>query len=370
MSRFVLLAAFVLVTVLPTPASANVAQEAARDIVETMRQKQELRWGSISEYVVDEQNVQRSVLLYERVSGAGGGFRLVPPPEINERLELIAGLVPETKQKISQGVLFGGFAIIGGEALNALPEDTLNDLAAFFGIYRGTYKNKPDAGETSSDARLAARHLAEFAEVAELQLAGTEELDGRQAFRLVADDLGRVQRTTSGEFTLQSVEAWIDSTEYVQLGLRMEGVLRSGKQERAVTILRRDSDFRRVKSLYEPFRRTVAIRGLLDAKQSRELKDLQKQLAEQQESKKKFDQDLAKLSEDQKALILKKLAPQLAMLEQLEAQIEQMARDNEIAMETIVHEIRVGGIAVYVEMLLAALGVNDDPPATDASSSP
>ncbi|UCF38870.1 MAG: hypothetical protein JSU96_08540 [Acidobacteriota bacterium] len=361
MHRFIIVSVFGVL--LPVAAMAETAQI----ILENMRQRQQQRWAGVntSSYVVDQTDLGRSVLFYERVNNQVG-FRLVPPGEVQQRIETNMKLNPNAKAAISSGILQGAF--IGEKFLaSELPLPVFaknlitNGVSAVGQFLLAANSSSAHGRETRQDVQRAAANFAEFEKVA--RLAGVESLDGKEAFLLVADNLDRTQITDDGKFTLNTVNMWVDTSDYVLLGLRMEGVMTSGKASRNVTILRRDYDHKETGSLYEPHRQTVAIRGILDEKQ---MKEIQKQIREFEKSKgqmQAFKARLANLPQAQQDMMMATMRSQMAMFENMERQIallQGLAHNNEVAVETVVHEIRIGGLEAYVAMTAKAFGKSLD----------
>jgi len=350
------------IVALPT---AGIADITAQSILETMRQKQQQRWAGVSSppsYVVDQTNADRAVLFYEKVSNEVG-FRMVPPSEIQQRIETKMGLSVYHKRLLaagmSGGIMLGGIALQKNLPLTEFSGKLINSgVIAIDSFLMEATSAGEHARETRADAIDAAADMAEFEKVA--TFGGVQSLDGKEAFLLVANDLNRTQRTEDGEFTLNTVNMWVDTKTHVMLGLRMEGVMKSGKEARNVTILRRDYNHRQVGSLYEPHRQTVAISGILDKKQR---KDMEKQMKEFEKSKSEFEAfkaQLASMPQAQRDMMMGSMGAQIAMLENMESNmaiLEGLAKNNEIAVETVVHEIRIGGIDAYVSMLANALGM-------------
>jgi len=123
---------------------------------------------------------------------------------------------------------------------------------------------------------------------ASARLTGTETVDGREAFVLVADDLTHVDLGASSgddvDFRLNSMKLWLDAKEYVPLRTEME--VTGGGDAPPITIEVLDRDYRQVDGLYEPFARTVRSGGLMataldaDPELQKEMEEAAKQLEE------------------------------------------------------------------------------------------
>lgn len=333
----VVVASIVAWAVMPAPGWSQSAQAAAdaRWIMDQMRARQLQRWSGTQNYVVttviNESPVGAGVVLMTRVSPEAG-FRLVPPHEVTGFLEEAAGLSAEDKawaaEGLTQAYLMGIDAVApslggGDQQLIKTVKDGLVEFMATGGRPAGP-------GQLEADARQAVADMARLAGM--LTLAGPlEEVGGRTAFRLDAEKLNR---PLEGGFTLQRVHLWVDREHFVPLRLRMIGDYRaSDGKTRQVTIEREDADYIAVGTLLEPHRQRFKLSGILSAKEQAEL------LA----SKKKMDEQLARLPAAQKEQVMRMMGPQIR-------QMEAMAKQGDVDV-TAQLWYEVGGIETYLMAL-------------------
>ncbi len=342
----------ILLAVILLPAAA--AGQDAPSILETMQERQVARWDGVENYIVDQATMgHRTLLYYERVElqspngTALPGFRMVPPDEIARRQQEEDGFALSAKdlRRLSDAAAMTGDAL-GGETERAMSEAgfppgllsaspnrfaTL-DLRVMMGNVSDFYDAAADAQEASeardpaADSRQSLADMAEFAAMAEL--VGTEDVYDRKAWVIRADDIGRTQRTDDGqEMTIDTATFWIDTEEYVPLRLKMDGVLTSGGESRPLTIEKHDQDYRRVGSLFMPYRQVMRIAGIMDAKQRAEMQEAQEQLAE-------FEKQMASMPESQRQMMENMMGPQIEM-------VRKMAAGGGLEVVTDVYQVRV-----------------------------
>jgi hypothetical protein len=328
----------------------------ARSILQTMQKKEISRWDGVDNYVVEQSMLgHRTLLFYEKISvtAADGkvypSFRMVMPDEIARRQNEERGFpqfTPEDLRAAARG------ADMTGEALGTeteremkqagLPPGLLGaaspsrfatlDPRVMMGNVSDFYDASADAVEASdnrdkaAEARDSINDMAEFAAAA--RLMGTESVDGRNAYILRADDINRTQRSEDGqEFTIRTATLWIDAAEHVPLRMSMDGTATSGGETRAITIEKHDQDYRRVGSLYMPYRQVVRIAGIMDAEQEAQMHEAQQQMAE-------FEVQMQQMPESQRQMMMKMMGPQMEMM-------KKMAAGGGIEMVTDVHQVRV-----------------------------
>lgn len=182
--------------------------------------------------------------------------------------------------------------------------------------------------------------IEEFARRA--RLVGTEKVNGRKAFYLIAEGLEEIEQDGSEEFLLQTVEAWIDTREYVPLRMKMSGIATTEGESRPFEIEKIDSDYRTVPNsgMYEAYNQVLKIGGALTPEQEAQMQEAQKQMAD-------LDKQLADLDPSQREMILARMGPQLEM-------IEQMANGGGLQMTIEVHEIVVNADLAELQRLQAA----------------
>jgi len=280
------LCSFAVLFALPGIASSEDAQS----ILDKVHQKQIQRWEGVASYIVDQSMMgNRTAILYERieVKDATGNsqtaFRMVPQDEIQQRQAASGGsqnLSPANSKLFAMGA---------------------------------------DAQEEFSG-------MEDFAATA--RLVGRENVDGRNAFHLRADDLKRTQVTDDGEFTMKSISVWFDAEEYVTLKMQMDGIAKNGNEKRPIRIEKLDQDYRKVpgSSMYESFRQVMRIGGIMSAKDQKEMQKAQMEFA-------KFEKEMQQMPEAQRNMIMRQMGPQMEMM-------KKMASGGGFEVVTEIHSIR------------------------------
>lgn len=300
----------------PVPAqeaeSGEAAATRAAEIVETARDKRYQRWEGVDDYTVYGTFRGMEVThYYEKITVDGRpAFRLVPPHEyegeeleeagLSDGLPTVGGPPPgdapggppgnapgEAADALPSGGLPGmddlpvpegvqSAADRLGEVKDAITDNPVGRAAS--GAVTGDLQRKAmqrgmqglmggmqDDGtaEAVADARTEAMMFEALRR--EGRFAGTETIDGRETFVLVADDLTDVDLGAAmGEETdirLRSAKIWLDSEDYVPLKTEMEMIAGDGGQPMTIEV--RNRDYRRVESLYEPFDRTIRSAGMM-----------------------------------------------------------------------------------------------------------
>lgn len=307
---------------------AAVMAEDARSIMRTMGEKQIARWSGVNSYAVDQFVMgNRITQTYERfeIQGADGktspAFRLVGQRsgsgECASFLDtyamgaemLGAGLGDEYEKGLQQAGLPPGLLKATGSDPWATmdPRVMMGGVADFARAGAEAERNQSDG---RAEAVASAQDIEEFARRA--KLVGRESVDGKEAFHLVADGLNRTQQADGQEFTLNTINLWVDAREHVPLRMKIDGVAKSGSESRPITIERFDRDYRTVpgSTMYESYRQVMRLSGMLDAAQRAEMADAQKQIAE-------MDKQLAELPPAQRQMVMQQMGPQMAMMKQM-----------------------------------------------------
>jgi hypothetical protein len=272
-------------------------------------------------------------------------FRLVHPGEVQQRRE--AG--DSASMSADELEVFADASEMLGDSLAGAIEKGLSDAGLPPGLLAATTasphatmdprvmmrnqatflraaadaKRQDFAGETKADARRDQASMAVLANAA--RLVGVETIGGRPAFHVRAEGL----KEGNEQFTVTTVSLWIDTVHYVPLHTKMEGVARSGRESKRGVIERIDSDYRTVPGsrMYEPYKQTMRMAGVLDARQEAEMRKAQQQMAE-------FEQRLAKMPAEQRQMAERMMGSQMAMM-------RKMAAGGGIEMVTEISEIRV-----------------------------
>ena len=162
-------------------------------------------------------------------------------------------------------------------------------------------------------AQEAVYSIAAFSESAEL--VGTETVDGRKAYHLVAENLERTRSTDEGqEFVLQTINAWIDSEMYVPLKLVMDGTMDTDGTPRPVTIETIERDYRNVpgSKMYEPYQQVMRLTGEMAEETKRQMEEARTHLAE-------FEKQMAEMPESQRQMMMSMMGEQIEMMRKMAA---------------------------------------------------
>ena len=215
---------------------AAVLAADAQDIIDKVLELDEERRKGVNRYVVEQEVMgQVSTITFERttVTGPDGTpvetFRMVLPDDM---------LQPDP----------------GSEPV--MSQDDFEDMA-----------------------QEAVYSIAAFSESAEL--VGTETVDGHEAYHLVAENLERTRNFAEAqEFTLQTVNVWIDTEYYVPRRMVMDGTMDTDGTPRPVTIETIERDYREVpgSNMYEPYQQVMRLTGEMADETKRQMEQARAQL--------------------------------------------------------------------------------------------
>ena len=155
--------------------------------------------------------------------------------------------------------------------------------------------------------------IAAFSESA--QLVGTETVEGRKAYHLVAENLDRRRSLDEHqEFTLKTINAWIDAEEYVPLMLVMDGTMDTDGTPRPMTIENIERDYRAVpgSNMYEPYQQVMRLTGEIADETKKQMEQARSQLEE-------FDKQLAEMPESQRQMMMNMMGEQMEMMRKMAA---------------------------------------------------
>ena len=253
-------------SIVPVPAFAADAQ----DIIDKVLKLEEERREGVNRYIVEQEVMgQVSKITFERttVTGPDGKpmdtFRMVLPDEM---LQARPGEDP------------------------VMSQDDFEDMA-----------------------QEAVYSIAAFSESAEL--VGTETVEGRKAYHLVAENLERKRSIDAGqEFVLQTINAWIDSDMYVPLKLVMDGTMSTDGTPRPVTIETIERDYRTVpgSNMYEPYQQVMRLTGEMADETKRQMEEARTHLAE-------FEKQMAEMPESQRQMMMSMMGEQIEMMRKMAA---------------------------------------------------
>jgi hypothetical protein len=282
-------------TALAVAPVAAAEYRTASELLDAMLDAQQKRAEGVSNYAMDVTLMdQPSTQFYERTEIEIQGrrfqsFRLVPLHEVQQRIGGNAG---------TPSVDVGSYA--GGRG----------------GLPSGLARQAADVD-----------HTAVIAERAEI--VGEESIDGRNAYLVKADDLSLEQAADGGEYVIRSIALWVDTRDLVMLKMRMDGVMKQDGQVREMYFEKLDQDFRDVpgSSMILPYRSVLSMGGMLGPKEQKEMEEARAQLAE-------FDQQMASMPADQKAMMQSMMGSKIEMM-------RKMVESGTFEVETIVSEIRI-----------------------------
>jgi hypothetical protein len=248
------------------PAVAAAAD--AADVVEKVLELQEERREGVDRYVVEQKVMgQITTIVFERTTVTG--------PD-GDPIETFRVVLPDT----------------------ATPSD---EEAAF------TREDFDNMAEESVHT------IADFADTA--TLVGTESVDGTDAYHLVASNLNRVRDFgDGGTFTLQTVNAWIDTSKYVPLRITMDGDLDADGNARPMTMDVISQDYRDVpgSNLYESYRQIMRMNGVMTDETRAQVEQARVQLEE-------FEQQLLEMPQSQRDMMMNMMGDQIEMMRKLAA---------------------------------------------------
>ncbi|MEE4161024.1 MAG: peptidoglycan-binding domain-containing protein, partial [Woeseiaceae bacterium] len=256
-------------------------------------------------------------------------------------------MTPEQMEAYAEGLEMTGSALsegVGDGLENAgMPRDLLKsmggdpwvspDPGTMMGgmgeFMRGSAEGQREmARERKADAEESADGLVAFRDRA--TLVGNETVDGRKAWHLRVEDLDQVEKLENGqELALNTVSVWIDSADYVTLKTRIDGIMTEGGEQRPVVMEQSSADFRTVpgSDMYEPYRQTVTMSGMLSEADKAQMAEAEEQLAE-------AERQMASMPPDQRAMVEQMMGGQMDML-------RSMVDGGGFTMETVVDEIVV-----------------------------
>lgn len=183
---------------------------------------------------------------------------------------------------------------------------------------------------TSPEAYAQAQAAVRAATNKVAKLVGDEVVDGHKTKRIAVEGIAMKETMDDGsEVTINRMDVWLDPVYFVRRKIRMEGIIKKGRESKEFFMERENQDYRRVDDtyLYEPYKEVMKVGGILSSKEQRELAKAQKEL----ESAK---QQLAQMPASQRAMMEGMFASQMAQLESLvsdgSATVEVITTDIEI----------------------------------------
>jgi hypothetical protein len=336
---------------LVTFSSLNAADSQVADIIQRMNQKNQQRWQGIESYIVYKKMMDKPIITMHLPmrdeNNQTIGFYQASPLQIQQMLEAVEGITPQMKRDFAsgymQGISMGLGALRSNVPLSPQANMALDEGVLGAGLFFST--------AAPSDAQLAAMNakdraavkksfedMAKFIDTA--RVVGSESIEGRNAYHLRSTENGPTSNMGDGtEFTPEETHVWIDKEELVILKFNVTGSAKNQGQTRRFTIGVTNSDFKEAAgALFEPFKQVMSMGGVLNDKEMAKMREAQQKLAE-------FEQQMARMPPDQKAMMERMMGNQLEMF-------RNMASTGAMEILTEVKEIKIGDIHDYKDMLL------------------
>jgi len=293
------------VTLLVLLVPAAAFSQSAQEIMERVIERDQERKASVENYLI-EQTIfgQRVVNYFEKTATPDPGlssFRLVPASEIQQRQ---SGALSADELAL----------LSAGDAGNAAVVQQLGN----------TVMPLPDQSAANPWAdRERMMSLLENAEV-----MGSEQIDGREAYRIRANNVDYAQPAIGGqEIAVDTMTIWVDQEEYVPLQFRMDGNAVIEGDSRDIYMEMAMLDYRQAGPMYESMRQVMRMGGILTPEQ-------EAQMAEASQQMEQMEAQLQDLPAQQRQLMEEMMGPQMAML-------RQMVSEGTFQIETVVNSIRV-----------------------------
>jgi len=335
-----------------------------QSIAECAREKQEAQMAGIDNYaVVVEIMGHRAPQYFERVktvSPAGTtyeSFVMVPPDEIARRQD-DGGASSEALEHYADGLRMTGDALEAETRKSGLPVDMI-------------YAQGPPPGEepwASPNPSVMMGSMADFAEYAaeakrrksegvpaandsekifaNAELVGTADVNGRSAWHLRSDDLDITQVTDGQQFTINTVDYWMDREDCVPLKFHMEGKASGDDgRPRDIFIEKTDHDYRQVPGteMLMSYTQTMRMGGVLTPAE-------QKQMAEARVKMEEFEKQMAAMPASQRAMMESMMGSQMDTL-------RKMIDTGGFEMEMRVVEVRVNEGIEGLAALASPMGI-------------
>jgi len=264
MNKSVTLLTLVVVSCLPVSTLAADAQS----VIDKVLELQEERRAGVDRYVIEQKIMgQLSKVVFERTTVTG--------PD-GEPVETFGVVLPDD------------FAAPDGDSI--ITRDDFDDMAE-----NGVHT------------------IADFSDNA--QLVGTESIDGKETYHLVATGLDRTQEYSPGNsFTLHTINVWVDTDKYVPLKLTMDGLMTTDGTTRPMTMEKLDQDYRDVpgSNMYESYKQIMLMNGVMTDTDREQMEQAREQLAE-------FEQQLLEMPQSQRDMMMNMMGDQIEMMRKLAA---------------------------------------------------
>jgi hypothetical protein len=188
---------------------------------------------------------------------------------------------------------------------------------------------KGEAENPAQEMGMMYSHLREMSEHAELD--GTEQVDGRECWKIRVDDLKMFEGTDTGEassdFKPDTGWFFLDRDEYLMRRMVVEGEGTRDGRVIPVTMQLDLQDYREVDGLIYPFRTTIVIDGI-----SADISE--EDLAEARQALEEMEKQMAEMPAEQRKMMESMMGPQMERL-------EKMATSGKMEMEVAVKDLQV-----------------------------
>jgi len=266
--------------------------------------------------------ILRNVPPHEMEQRQSGGNALAEatPGDLRRAADEIERQGARMEHEVKREINDAGLPALFGDMLMNPPEDepwlsaNPRHMGEMYGtMLRGAAEGKEEQAARDAEAFDGMQDRARIASMT--QWVGETIIDGRPAHHLVASDLNHRQVSDGVEFTLNTINMWVDANDYVPLRLKMDGILREGGESRPISIERHDQDYRRVPgcgSLNHPFRTVMTISGMMTAEQEAQMREAQVQMAE-------MEKQLQQMPAAQRDMVMRQMGPQMQMMKTMSA---------------------------------------------------
>jgi len=240
----------------------------AESILAKAREMQLERWEGVKNYTVEQSVAGTNIVIYyERVDEAS--FRVIPQSELKRQIAAASG----------------------------------------------THSMSPEAVAMIADQESDGA-IADFDEIQELAksatVLGTESIGSRSGYHLKSDNVDHIQQMDDQTVNFDTFEIWIDTTDYVPLKMLIHGTASGPEGSRPIVLDVMFSDYRHVpgSQLFEAYRQTMSMGGVLDPKQQKDLQQAMQQMDE-------MEAQLAAMPEAQRNMMQKMMGPKIEMMKKM-----------------------------------------------------
>lgn len=342
--------------------SANAAD--IEDLAECAREQQQAQLAGVNNYAVVLNIMGNDVPQYfERTSLASptGGtyetFVLVPPGEIARRQDQ-QGMTPEALEHYADGLRMTGDALetetlksgmpVGmvysmgpppGEEPWASPRPSvmMGSMADFVEFAAEAKRQKEDGVPMANDYEKV---------FANAEVVGATDINGRSAWQVRSDDLNITETSNGQQFTVNSVDFWMDKKDCVPLKFHMKGkaVGEDGKP-RDIFIEKIESDYRKVPGtdLLLSHHQVMRMGGVLTPAEEKQMAEARAQMAD-------FEKQMAAMPASQRSMMESMMGSRIE-------QMRKMLDTGAIEFETRIIDVRVNEGVDGLQALTKPFGV-------------